>query len=73
MLENVIKRKNVYDHQKQLIGKVVMNMKLELAYFDYTTLNSTGFEGTLDEFESFKLQKGYLYEEELNQLELFDF
>ena len=60
--------KEIFDRDRTVIGKV----KIDDNYADVTFNNQETFSMNVEEWNQFKNRQGYMYAEELGQLNIFD-
>lgn len=60
--------KEIFDRDRTVIGKV----KIDDNYADVTFNNQDTFSMNVEEWNQFKCRQGYMYAEELGQLNIFD-
>ena len=60
--------KEIFDRDRTVIGKV----KIDDNYADVTFNNQETFSMNVEEWNQFKDRQGYMYAEELGQLNIFD-
>ncbi|MCG1009244.1 hypothetical protein J4760_04150 [Salinicoccus sp. ID82-1] len=68
-----MKSKDLYDHNKQHVGRVEYLKRTSKAYVSFKPDNHyANVMLEYDEFEQYKKNFGFQFEEELNQLSIFD-
>lgn len=60
--------KEIFDRDRTKIGEV----RIDDNYADVTFNNQDTFSMNVEEWNQFKSRQGYMYEEELGQLNIFD-